>query len=144
VKQRSIAWACLLGLTIGIGMWPLAGTTGPIVVRLVQDRVYRVGVYLVIDALVRNQSSRRIEGAEVSVEFYNFFDELVSAEHTVLRPVSLGPGQQGTFRIATPYGSYVDGVRSIRYRFTWREGAEQFQEIDKRDLWSIGQATRTP
>jgi hypothetical protein len=142
VSNRSIAWACVLGL--GIGLWPAVGATDSIVVRVVQDRVYRVGVYLVVDALVRNQSSRRVDAAEVSVEFYNFFDELVSAEHTVLLPVSLGPGQKGTFRVATPYSPFVEGARSIRYRFTWREDGLQFQEVVKRAVWTIGQPTRTP
>jgi hypothetical protein len=142
MRKRSIVWACLLGF--GIGLWPAAGPTDSIVVRVVQDRVYRVGVYVVVDALVRNQSGRRIDGTEVSVEFYNFFDELVSAEHTVLVPVSLGPGQQGTFRVATPYSPFVEGARSVRYRFTWRQEGQQFQEVAKRALWTIGQPTRTP
>jgi hypothetical protein len=140
--QRSIAWACLLAVLIGL--WPVAGTASSGVVRLVQDRVYRVGVYLVVDAHVRNQSASRMDGVEVSVEFYNFFDELLRAEHTVLRPVSLGPGHEGTFRVVTPFSQHVEGARSVRYRFTWREGVEQFQEVTKRDVWAIGQATRTP
>jgi hypothetical protein len=142
VRTGAIAWACVLAL--GIGLWPAAGTPSSVVVRLLQDRVYRVGVYLVVDARVRNQSPWAMDGAEVTVEFYDFFDELLSAEHTVLRPVSLGPGQEGTFRIATPFGTYVEGVRSIRYRFTWRHGPEQFQEVAKRQVWAIGQPTRTP
>jgi hypothetical protein len=140
--QRSIAWACLLAVCVGL--WPVAGTASSGMVRLVQDRVYRVGVYLVVDARVRNESASRMDAVEVSVELYNFFDEFVRAEHTVLRPVSLGPGHEGTFRIATPFTQHVEGVRSVRYRFTWREGAEQFQEVAKRDVWAIGQATRTP
>ena len=61
-----------------------------------QDRAYRLGVFLVVDALVENTSPRRVEAVEISLEFYNFFDELVSVEHTIVRPVILGPGQTGT------------------------------------------------
>ncbi|MBI4610468.1 MAG: hypothetical protein HY726_15835 [Candidatus Rokubacteria bacterium] len=101
-----------------------AGRAGTTALRVVQDRAYRVGVFLVVDALVENISPRRVDGAEVSVEFYTFFDQLVSLEHTVLRPARIEPGQKATLRVATPNS---DSVRKIRYRFTWRENAEQFQ-----------------
>ncbi|MGH7331350.1 MAG: hypothetical protein ACREKS_01120 [Candidatus Rokuibacteriota bacterium] len=54
----------------------------PLAFAIVQDRVYRAGVFLAVDALVENQSPRNVEGTEVLVEFYNFFDELVRVEPT--------------------------------------------------------------
>lgn len=92
--------------------------------RVVQDRVHRQGVFLVVDAIVENAAPARVDAAEASVEFYTFFDELVSAEHTVITPPSLEPGQRATLRVFTPYS---DDVRKVRYRFTWRQGHAQFQ-----------------
>jgi len=97
---------------------------GATAVCIVQDRVYRQGVFLVVDAVVENVSPRRVDWAEVSVEFHNFFDELLSAEHTVLQPPTLGPGQRAVLRVATPF---TEAVRKLRYRFTWRQAGEQLQ-----------------
>ena len=54
---------------------PLAGEAqkeAAAVFTVVQDRVYRSGVFLVIDALVENRSAARAESVEIMVEFYNF------------------------------------------------------------------------
>ena len=117
MTPRSIASVSLLAFVVAL--WPVRGVTGAVAIEVVQDRVYRVGVYLVVDALVENRSPGPVDRAEVSVEFYDFFDGLVSAEHTVLRPASLGPGQAATLRAVTPYS---DAVRKIRYRFTCLRG----------------------
>lgn len=62
---------------------------------MVEDRTYRRGALLVVDALMENISPGHVDGTEVSVEFYNFFAELVSLEYTVVRPPTLGPGHKG-------------------------------------------------
>ena len=111
-----------LGLLLAFpGPFAKAGESA---LRVIQDRAYRVGVFLVVDAIVANVAQARVDDAEVSVEFYTFFDELVSLEHTLIRPPTLGPGQKGTLRVVTPYS---DAVRKIRYRFTWRRNHAQFQ-----------------
>lgn len=109
---------------VAVVLWPVWGAAWTTPLRVLQDHVYRLGVFLAVEGIVENVSTRRVDRAEVSVEFYNFFDELVSAEYTVLRPPTLGPGQKGTLRVVTPYS---DAVRKIRYRFTWRENHVQFQ-----------------
>ena len=111
-----------LGLSLVLS-GPLA-EAGESALRVVQERAYRVGVFLVVDAIVENVAPARVDDAEVSVEFYTFFDELVSLEHTWIRPHTLGPRQRGSLRVVTPYS---DAVRKIRYRFTWRQDHEQFQ-----------------
>jgi hypothetical protein len=95
---------------------------------------YREGVFLVMDALVDNVSSGMVDWAEVAVEFYNFFDELLRVEHAVLRPPTLAPGQRAAFRVATPW---TDDVRKIRVRFTWWAGGRQLQNSpeDEPPLW---------
>jgi hypothetical protein len=105
----------------------LAGTsaearTSALVVT--HHHTYREGVFLVLDALVDNVSPGMVEWAEVAVEFYDFFDELLRVEHAVLRPPVLSPGQRAAFRVAT---SWTDDVRKIRLRFTWWAGGQQFQ-----------------
>jgi hypothetical protein len=97
-----------------------------------QDRVYREGVYLVVDALVQNDTGAYIDGAEATVVFLDFFDTLVRAEHTVLSPVTLAPGQSAALRVAVPYN---DNVRKLEYRFTWRERGTQLQSSVRRDIW---------
>ncbi len=98
--------------------------SGQSALRVVQDHAHRDGVFLVVEAIVENVAPARLDGAGVSVEFYNFFDELVSLKHTPVRPPTLRPGQKGTLRVVMPY---TDAVRKIRYRFTWRRDHEQFQ-----------------
>lgn len=116
---------CLVALSLLAGMiWPGLGETSTNPLRIVQDRTYRLGVFLVTDAVVQNASPRRVDWAEVSVEYYSYFDELRSVEHTVLRPSALGSGQRATLRVATPFN---EAVRKIRYRFTWQQDQEQFQ-----------------
>ncbi len=122
-------------------LYPALSVAQPLAFAIVQDRVYRAGVFLVVDALVENQSPRNVEGAEVLVEFYNFFDELVRVEPTTLIPATLGSGQVAALRVVTPYS---DAVRKIRYRFTWRQDGERLQAVEKRDIWAIGSPTRAP
>ena len=110
-------------------------------IAIVEDRVYRAGVFLVVDALVANQTPQRIEGLEATVEFHDFFRALVRAEYTVARPATLGPGHIGALRVITPY---TDTVRRLHYRFTWRQNGEQVQSVLRRDIWTIGSATRDP
>lgn len=125
MRRWSVAGASLLALAV-------VGTASAVpssVLRVTQDRVYRAGVFLVVDAIVENASARPVEWAEVSVEFYSFFDELLRVEHAVLRPPSLGPGHRASLRVATPY---TDEVRKIRYRFTWQQDARQYQNVPER------------
>lgn len=110
-------------------------------ITIVQDRIYRMGVFLVVDALVANQTAGQVHGVEVTVEFRDFFGDLIRVEHTVARPVTLGPGDVGSLRVVTPYG---EGVRRLAYRFTWREDGEQFQAVVTRDVWRLGTSTYVP
>lgn len=97
-----------------------------------QDRVYREGVYLVVDALVQNHTGAYIDGVEATVVFLDFFDTLLRAEPTVLTPVTLAPGQSASLRVAVPYN---DSVRKLEYRFTWRQQGTQLQSSVRRDIW---------
>lgn len=110
-------------------------------IAIVEDRIYRAGVFLVVDALVANKTTQRIESVEATVEFRDFFGALVRAEHTVASPVTLGPGQGGVLRVVTPYS---EAVRRLQYRFTWRQNGAQVQSVVRRDIWTIGSATRDP
>jgi hypothetical protein len=92
--------------------------------HVTHHQTYREGVFLVLDALVDNVSPGMVEWAEVAVEFYDFFDELLRVEHAVLRPPTLGPGHRAAFRVATPW---TEDVRKIRLRFTWWTEGQQFQ-----------------
>jgi hypothetical protein len=78
---------------------------------------------------------------EATVELRDFFGALVSAEHTVASPPTLGPGQGGVLRVVTPFR---EAVRRLHYRFTWRQAGEQIQSVVRRDIWTIGSATRDP
>jgi hypothetical protein len=104
-----------------------------------QDRIYRAGVFLIVDALIENTSSRTVERAEVLVELYDHSGELLRVEHALLGPTPLGPGQVAAMRILTPH---TDAVRRLHYRFTWRHGNEQWQAVSQRDVWAIGSPTR--
>lgn len=128
-------WLCagLLALIPALALPALAAEHGPSALRVVQDRIYRLGVFLTVDALVENMTPARVDWAEVSVEFYNFFDELLSVEHTVIRPPTLGPGQRGSVRVVTPFN---DQVRKIRYRFTWWQNDAQFQQLAGAQTWT--------
>ena len=108
-------------------------------ITVIGDRVYREGVFLVVDALIANRTGAHIEGVEATVVFLDFFDALVRAEHTVLRPVTLAPDQVGSLRIAVPYSN---AVRKLEYRFTWRRNGSQLQSLVRRDIWMVGSATR--
>lgn len=114
----------LLAAVLALALPPASADSGQSALRVIKDRAYRQGVFVVVDAIVENVAPARVDAAEVSVEFYTFFDELVSAEHTVILPPALEPGQKGTLRVFTPYS---DAVRKIRYRFTWRQDYAQFQ-----------------
>lgn len=130
----------LLSLAGGLMLlWPTSSLSEP--VAIVQDRVYRVGIHLVVDTLIENRTANPMESVEALVEFRNFFGELVSVEYTVAAPPVLGPGHVAALRVVTPYS---DAVRKLYYRFTWRHNGEQTQTIMQRDIWTIGSTTREP
>jgi len=108
---------------------------------IVEERVYRVGVFLVVDALVANKTTQRIEGVVATVEFHDFFGKVMRVEHTWASPLALGPGQVGALRVVTPYS---EGVRRLLYRFTWWQNGAQFQAVVRRDIWTIGSVKRHP
>jgi hypothetical protein len=110
-------------------------------IAIVEDRVYREGVFLIVDALVANKTTQRIEGVEATVEFQDFFGKAKRVEHSWARPLTLGPGQVGALRVVTPY---TDGVRRLLYRFTWWQNGVPFQTVVRRDIWTIGSFTRDP
>jgi hypothetical protein len=124
-------------LALVLGLCPPAGTGSSVAVR--QDRVYRAGVFLVVDALAENRSGGRIARAEASVELYDFFDGLLGVERTVLAPLVLEPGHVAALRVATPY---TDAARTIVYRFSWWQDGAPRQEAVPRVVWRIGEATR--
>ena len=136
VSRRLPEVALLTALAL---LWPVSGLAELATITVLQDRVYRADIYLAIDALVQNKSSRGTEAIEVSVEFYNFFDELVTVEHTLVAPTSLGPSQVGALRVVTLYS---DALRKIHYRFTWRQDGEQWQTVERRYIWAVGSPTR--
>lgn len=130
-----VAWA--LGALVLL--LPSAVPAAPDPVRVAEDRVYREGVFLLVDALAENRTGGYIDGVEVTVVFLDFFDALVRVEHTVLRPLSLGPGQVAALRVAVPFS---DNVRKLEYRFTWRrQDGAQLQSRVRRDIW-LGSAVR--
>ncbi len=114
----------LLALALALAHPQASAESGQSALRVVQNRAYRDGVFLVVDAIVENVAPVPVDRAGVSVELYNFFDELVSLKHTPVRPPTLRPGQRGTLQVVMPY---TDAVRKIRYRFTWRQDHEQLQ-----------------
>lgn len=61
-----------------------------------EDRVYREGAFVVVDALLRNVSTRPIAHVEVEVAFYAGSSHLEAVEDSVLRPDRLEPGQEGS------------------------------------------------
>jgi len=128
MTARRISWVSFL---VVLALWLMRGEASATSFQVVQDRSYRLGFFLVVDALVENVSPRWVEWAEVSLEFYDFFDKLVSVEHTAVRPYSLGPGQKGTVRVVTPFN---EAVRKIHYRFTWQQDREQFQNVVQRPI----------
>ncbi|HKZ04697.1 MAG TPA: hypothetical protein VJU81_04430 [Methylomirabilota bacterium] len=125
-------------LSVVLLLVPVSGASAGDPIRITDDRVYREGVFLLLDALVQNGTGRSIDGVEVTVVFLDFFDALVRVEHTVLRPLSLAPGQVASLRIAVPFH---DSVRKLEYRFTWREEGSQLQSRVRRDIW-LGSAVR--
>jgi hypothetical protein len=131
---------CVLAAPIAAEAQPARKMSRPSdAIGLVQDRIYRSGVYLVVDALIKNRTAHTAGGIEVSVEFYEFFGELVRAEYTVAAPATVGPGQIAALRVVTPHS---EAVRRLQYRFTWRQDGRQLQAAVKRDIWTIGSPTR--
>ena len=128
--------ACLLTFAAAFVLVPAARAEDAL--EVTQDRVYREGVFLVADALVENNTGAYIDGVEATVVFLDFFDTLIRAEHTVVSPVTLAPGQTASLRVAVPY---TDGVRKLEYRFTWRQQGTQLQSSVRRDIWK-GSAVR--
>jgi hypothetical protein len=104
-------------------------------IGIAENRVYRAGVFLVVDALVTNQTAHRIDGIEVTIEFLDFFGQVKRVEHTWASPRTLGPGLMGALRAVTPYS---DEVRKLLFRFTWWQNGAQFQAVVRRDVWTIG------
>ena len=100
---------------------------------VVADRAHREGMFLVVDALVRNISGRPMTRAEVGVECYTDSGDLLAVEDTVLRPDRLGPGQEGTLLAVTPW---QDGIEKIRYLVTWQQAARQHQGALEREVRS--------
>jgi hypothetical protein len=142
VFERAVLVARLLGCVLSVAgalLFPLPLQALGDLITVVDDRVYREGVFLVVDALVANATGGRIDGVEATIVFLDFFDALVRVDHTVVRPVTLGPDQVGALRIVTPHS---DAVRKLHYRFTWRQNGNQFQSLVRRDIWMIGSATR--
>jgi hypothetical protein len=142
VFERAVVAARWLGCVLSVAVTlllplPLQALGHPITV--IDDRIYREGVFLVVDALVANATGGRIDGVEATIVFLDFFDALVRVDHTVVRPVTLGPDQVGALRIVTPHS---DAVRKLHYRFTWRQNGNQFQSLVRREIWMIGSATR--
>ena len=124
--------ACFMTLTAGLVLVPVARAEDAL--EVTQDRVYREGVFLVADALVENNTGAYIDGVEATVVFLDFFDTLIRAEHTVVSPVTLAPGQTASLRVSVPYS---DGVRKLEYRFTWRQQGTQLQSSVRRDIWKV-------
>ena len=129
ILNRGLAGTLILAAAL---LLPSAGLAAGDALEVTQDRVYREGVFLVVDALIQNGTGAYIDGAEVTVVFLDFFDTLVRAAHTVLSPVTLAPGQSAALRVAVPYN---DNVRKLEYRFTWRERGTQLQSSVRRDIW---------
>lgn len=94
--------------------------------RVVDQRLYRYYTFLVDDAVVANAASAPVEHVHVSVEFYNFFDELLRAERTILTPLVLPAGALASFRVSTPF---PENLRKVAYRFTGRSEAGTFQTL---------------
>ena len=106
----------------------LTGSTPALCV--VTDRVHREGMFLVVDALVRNISGHPMTRAEVGVECYTYSGDLL-AEDTVLRPDRLDPGQEGTVLVVTPW---QDGIEKVRYLVTWQQANRQYQGAVEREV----------
>ena len=98
---------------------------------IVADHAHREGVFLVIDALVKNISGRPMTRTEVGVECYTYSGDLLTADDTVLRPDRLEPGQEGTVLIATPW---QDGIEKVRYLITWQQADRQHQGVVERAI----------
>ncbi len=122
-----------IAVTLSLTIAPLGAKAQPI--AIVEDRVYRVGVFLVVDSLIANMTTQRVEGVEATFEFHDFFSKVKRVEHTWASPLTLGPGQIGALRVVTPYS---EGVRRLLYRFTWWQNGAQFQTAVRRDIWTIG------
>jgi hypothetical protein len=80
----------------------------------------------VVDALVKNVSSRPITHAQVSVELYSKSGRSLAGESTILRPDRLDPGQQGSVLVIAPY---QDGMDQIRYRIAWQQAGRPHRGV---------------
>src|SRR5687768_3414072 len=110
VFERAVVAARWLGCVLSVAVTlllplPLQALGHPITVM--DDRVYREGVFLVVDALVANATGGRIDGVGATIVFLDFFDALVRVDHAVVRPVTLGPDQVGALRVVTPHSDAV-------------------------------------
>jgi hypothetical protein len=107
---------------------------------VVTDHVHREGMFLVVDAIVRNISGRPMTRAEIGVECYTYAGDQLAAEDTVLRPDRLEPGQEGTVLVVTPW---QDGIEKVRYLVTWRQADHQYQGAVEREVELAGPAPST-
>jgi hypothetical protein len=98
--------------------------SGPPTLCVTDNHVYREGAFVVVDALLRNVSTKPIAHAEVEVAFYTDSGHLVAVQDSVLRPDRLEPGQEGSELVVTPY---QNGIDKIRYRVTWLQAGRQYQ-----------------
>lgn len=101
---------------------PAASRTA--VLCVVQERAYREGVFLIVDALAENVSSTALDRIEVGVTLENYFGELLGHATGRLQPVLLEPGQEGSLRVVVPFH---DRISRLRYRFTWLSNGRQEQ-----------------
>jgi hypothetical protein len=132
---RWLAWT----LSALVVLLPSVAPAAPDPICVTEERVYREGVFMLVDALAENCTGEFIAGVEVTVVFLDFFDQLVRVEHTVLRPLSLAPGQVAALRVAVPFS---DKFRKLEYRFTWRrQDGAQVQSRVRRDIW-LGSTVR--
>ena len=93
---------------------------------VVEQRLFRHDGLLVGDVVVANVDRGVIQNVHVSVEFYDFFGELLRAERTVLTPPALHPAYHASFRVATPF---TQQVRTVAYRFTGLRPSGTFQSL---------------
>lgn len=107
--------------------------------EIARDRVYRSGPLLVVDAVVASTAPRPLVAVQVSVEFLDFFGDLLSVEDAPVRPGTLDPGHEGALRVVTPFDARL---RRLRYRFSWQEDGAARQVAVERDVWALGTGTR--
>jgi hypothetical protein len=104
---------------------------GAPVLCVVQERAFREGVFLIVDARAENIGPTSLDRIEVTVELDSYFGELLTHGTAPLAPPRLEPGHEGALRVVL---LFRDGGRRLRYRFTWLEDGRQQQAILERPL----------